>query len=100
MCMIFLSTVSGSFLCVGVVSSEELIKYAHRISSSNAVEAPLSWMPGGVLFFVFLLCLWCILAKLNNKIIKIQSKTIKTIKIILNQFVNKSVLKSPDCFSA
>ena len=49
------------------------------------------------LFFVFLLYLWCILAKLNNKIIKIQSKTIK---IILNQFVNKSVLKSPDCCSA
>jgi len=30
----------------GTVSSEELIKYAHRISSSNAVEAPVSWMPG------------------------------------------------------
>ncbi|XP_015759226.1 PREDICTED: mediator of RNA polymerase II transcription subunit 4-like isoform X1 [Acropora digitifera] len=30
----------------GTVSSEELIKYAHRISSSNAVEAPISWMPG------------------------------------------------------
>ncbi|XP_068687188.1 mediator of RNA polymerase II transcription subunit 4-like [Montipora foliosa] len=30
----------------GSVSSEELIKYAHRISSSNAVEAPISWMPG------------------------------------------------------
>lgn len=30
----------------GCVSSEELIKYAHRISSSNAVEAPPSWMPG------------------------------------------------------
>ncbi|XP_073255372.1 mediator of RNA polymerase II transcription subunit 4-like [Porites lutea] len=30
----------------GIVSSEELIKYAHRISSSNAVEAPVSWMPG------------------------------------------------------
>ena len=29
-----------------MVSSEDLIKYAHRISSSNAVEAPLSWMPG------------------------------------------------------
>lgn len=96
MCIVFLSTVSGSFLCVGVVSSEELIKYAHRISSSNAVEAPLSWMPGGVLFFSYVY-LWCILAKLNNKIIKIQSKTIK---IILNQFVNKSVLKSPDCCSA
>lgn len=91
MCIVFLSTVSGSFLCVGVVSSEELIKYAHRISSSNAVEAPLSWMPGGVLFFSYVnVYLWCILAKLNNKIIK----------IILNQFVNKSVLKSPDCCSA
>lgn len=30
----------------GMVSSEDLIKYAHRISSSNAVEAPVSWMPG------------------------------------------------------
>ena len=29
-----------------MVSSEDLIKYAHRISSSNAVEAPVSWMPG------------------------------------------------------
>ncbi|KAI5748827.1 hypothetical protein M8J76_002299 [Diaphorina citri] len=28
------------------VSSEELIKYAHRISSSNAVCAPLTWQPG------------------------------------------------------
>lgn len=34
------------FLLTGIVSSEELIKYAHRISSSNAVEAPVSWMPG------------------------------------------------------
>lgn len=32
--------------CQGMVSSEDLIKYAHRISSSNAVEAPVSWMPG------------------------------------------------------
>ncbi|XP_020892894.1 mediator of RNA polymerase II transcription subunit 4 isoform X2 [Exaiptasia diaphana] len=30
----------------GSVSSEELIKYAHKISSSNAVEAPTTWMPG------------------------------------------------------
>ncbi|XP_054268597.1 mediator of RNA polymerase II transcription subunit 4-like [Macrosteles quadrilineatus] len=28
------------------VPSEELIKYAHRISASNAVCAPLSWAPG------------------------------------------------------
>ncbi|CAG9787207.1 unnamed protein product [Diatraea saccharalis] len=28
------------------VSSEELIKFAHRISASNAVSAPLSWQPG------------------------------------------------------
>ncbi|XP_065210411.1 mediator of RNA polymerase II transcription subunit 4 [Planococcus citri] len=28
------------------VSSEELIKYAHRISSSEAVCAPLTWQPG------------------------------------------------------
>ncbi|XP_031552789.1 mediator of RNA polymerase II transcription subunit 4-like [Actinia tenebrosa] len=30
----------------GSVSSEELIKYAHKISSSSAVEAPTTWMPG------------------------------------------------------
>ncbi|XP_032833741.1 mediator of RNA polymerase II transcription subunit 4 [Petromyzon marinus] len=30
----------------GAVYSEELIKYAHRISASNAVAAPLNWMPG------------------------------------------------------
>uniref|UniRef100_UPI00358EA654 mediator of RNA polymerase II transcription subunit 4 n=1 Tax=Myxine glutinosa TaxID=7769 RepID=UPI00358EA654 len=30
----------------GSVMSEELIKYAHRISASNAVAAPLAWMPG------------------------------------------------------
>lgn len=28
------------------VSSEDLIKFAHRISSSNAVCAPLTWQPG------------------------------------------------------
>ncbi|KAK3754193.1 hypothetical protein RRG08_028158 [Elysia crispata] len=28
------------------VSSEELIKYAHRISASNAVAAPPTWVPG------------------------------------------------------
>ena len=28
------------------VSSEELIKYAHKISSSNAVAAPPNWAPG------------------------------------------------------
>ncbi|XP_072902053.1 mediator of RNA polymerase II transcription subunit 4 isoform X1 [Hemitrygon akajei] len=30
----------------GAISSEELIKYAHRISASNAVAAPLTWVPG------------------------------------------------------
>ncbi|XP_070588437.1 mediator of RNA polymerase II transcription subunit 4 isoform X1 [Erythrolamprus reginae] len=30
----------------GAVSSEEIIKYAHRISASNAVCAPLTWVPG------------------------------------------------------
>ncbi|KAG7502477.1 mediator of RNA polymerase II transcription subunit 4 [Solea senegalensis] len=30
----------------GSVSSEEIIKYAHRISASNAVCAPLNWLPG------------------------------------------------------
>ncbi|KAM4046375.1 mediator of RNA polymerase II transcription subunit 4 [Anomaloglossus baeobatrachus] len=30
----------------GSISSEELIKYAHRISASNAVCAPLTWVPG------------------------------------------------------
>ncbi|XP_043928764.1 mediator of RNA polymerase II transcription subunit 4 [Protopterus annectens] len=30
----------------GGISSEELIKYAHRISASNAVCAPLNWVPG------------------------------------------------------
>ncbi|KAF7709792.1 mediator of RNA polymerase II transcription subunit 4 [Silurus meridionalis] len=30
----------------GSVSSEEIIKYAHRISASNAVCAPLNWVPG------------------------------------------------------
>uniref|UniRef100_A0A8C4PWY4 Mediator of RNA polymerase II transcription subunit 4 n=1 Tax=Eptatretus burgeri TaxID=7764 RepID=A0A8C4PWY4_EPTBU len=30
----------------GSVMSEELIKYAHRISASNAVAAPLAWIPG------------------------------------------------------
>ncbi|KAF4517584.1 hypothetical protein B566_EDAN008573 [Ephemera danica] len=28
------------------VSSEELIKFAHRISSTNAISAPVTWMPG------------------------------------------------------
>ena len=27
-------------------SSEELIKYAHKISASNAVAAPATWAPG------------------------------------------------------
>ena len=30
------------------VSSEELIKYAHRISSANAISAPLTWCIGDV----------------------------------------------------
>ncbi|KAM8857084.1 mediator of RNA polymerase II transcription subunit 4 [Synchiropus splendidus] len=30
----------------GSISSEEIIKYAHRISASNAVCAPLNWIPG------------------------------------------------------
>ncbi|XP_066562499.1 mediator of RNA polymerase II transcription subunit 4 [Amia ocellicauda] len=30
----------------GSISSEEIIKYAHRISASNAVCAPLNWVPG------------------------------------------------------
>nr|XP_055194033.1 mediator of RNA polymerase II transcription subunit 4-like [Nyctereutes procyonoides] len=29
----------------GAISSEEIIKYAHRISASNAVCAPLTWVP-------------------------------------------------------
>ncbi|KAG7219708.1 hypothetical protein INR49_018871 [Caranx melampygus] len=33
-------------LCAGSISSEEIIKYAHRISASNAVCAPLNWVPG------------------------------------------------------
>lgn len=31
---------------LGAISSEEIIKYAHRISASNAVCAPLTWVPG------------------------------------------------------
>ena len=34
----------------GAISSEELIKYAHRISATNAVAAPLTWAPGIVFF--------------------------------------------------
>ena len=30
----------------GAISYEEIIKYAHRISASNAVCAPLTWVPG------------------------------------------------------
>ncbi|EPQ15430.1 Mediator of RNA polymerase II transcription subunit 4 [Myotis brandtii] len=30
----------------GAISSEEIIKYAHRISASRAVCAPLTWVPG------------------------------------------------------
>ncbi|KAM8940667.1 mediator of RNA polymerase II transcription subunit 4-like [Lycaon pictus] len=30
----------------GAISSEEIIKYAYRISASNAVCAPLTWVPG------------------------------------------------------
>lgn len=35
-----------SFIFAGSISSEEIIKYAHRISASNAVCAPLNWVPG------------------------------------------------------
>lgn len=28
------------------ISAEELIKYSHRISASNAVAAPLTWQQG------------------------------------------------------
>ncbi|XP_036366997.1 mediator of RNA polymerase II transcription subunit 4 isoform X2 [Octopus sinensis] len=31
------------------ISSEELIKFAHRISASNAIAAPVTWAPGTVL---------------------------------------------------
>ena len=30
----------------GPVNAEDLIRYAHRISSTNAVSAPLSWQQG------------------------------------------------------
>ena len=30
----------------GAISADELIKYAHRISATNAVSAPLTWAPG------------------------------------------------------
>jgi mediator of RNA polymerase II transcription subunit 4 len=32
------------------VSSEELIKFVHRISASNAVASPPTWAPGLYLF--------------------------------------------------
>lgn len=35
-----------STFLTGAISSEEIIKYAHRISASNAVCAPLTWVPG------------------------------------------------------
>ncbi|KFV71735.1 Mediator of RNA polymerase II transcription subunit 4, partial [Dryobates pubescens] len=35
-----------SSILAGAISSEEIIKYAHRISASNAVCAPLTWVPG------------------------------------------------------
>lgn len=35
-----------SSILPGAISSEEIIKYAHRISASNAVCAPLTWVPG------------------------------------------------------
>uniref|UniRef100_A0A8C7EPN1 Mediator of RNA polymerase II transcription subunit 4 n=1 Tax=Neovison vison TaxID=452646 RepID=A0A8C7EPN1_NEOVI len=34
------------YIVVSAISSEEIIKYAHRISASNAVCAPLTWVPG------------------------------------------------------
>ena len=30
----------------GAISSEEIIRYAHRISASDAVCTPLAWVPG------------------------------------------------------
>ena len=30
------------------ISSEELIQFAHRISTSNAVQSPPTWQPGTV----------------------------------------------------
>ena len=39
------------------VSSEDLIKFAFRISSSNAVEAPPDWQPGKWYFSLQILCL-------------------------------------------
>lgn len=38
----------------GSISSEEIIKYAHRISASNAVCAPLNWVPGKRTVFSFI----------------------------------------------
>lgn len=32
----------------GALSVEQLIKYAHRISATNSVAAPLTWAPGKV----------------------------------------------------
>lgn len=43
----------------GSISSEEIIKYAHRISASNAVCAPLNWVPGGY-HFVLSVCVMCV----------------------------------------
>lgn len=37
---------AASSVSAGNISSEEIIKYAHRISASNAVCAPLNWVPG------------------------------------------------------
>jgi len=35
---------------IGKISSEELIKYAHKISASNAVAAPPGWSIGKAVF--------------------------------------------------
>ncbi len=35
------------------ISSEELIKYAHKISASNAVAAPPNWAPGKLLLLTY-----------------------------------------------
>lgn len=40
----------------GAISSEEIIKYAHRISASNAVCAPLTWVPGKNTFLFIDIC--------------------------------------------
>jgi len=40
---------------IGKISSEELIKYAHKISASNAVAAPPGWAIGTAALLIILL---------------------------------------------